>query len=330
MRALLNRREFLGTGVGTALTMYTGRSRAQNRIVAARWSYLEPGFTVLLVKYMVAKKLAEATGAMMAAPQQYTTVSTYYNDFAIGNYDICMGSWDVFAQRYQAGVPIKLLCTISTADMISIVTSEKSIGSVADLRGKTLAAPQSTGTFRIVGALVKESYGLKVGSDIDVLGTDNPASSMTLAMANRADAGLSWEPNVTSGMARQPDLRVIFNAGQAYRNIASGSELPYFAFAVRAEWAEKNPEQVVKVRDVVSRCINGIVEDPEEALRIVGDSAGFPASVLLEALKSKRLSFRFGSMTLADERQNVIKAGEFMKRNGLLNKSVDQDFFVSS
>lgn len=324
----LNRREFLGTGVGAAL--YSGRLFAQNRITPARWSYLEPGFTVLLVKYMMSKKFAEETSAWLAAPQQYTTVSTYYNDFAIGNYDICMGSWDVFAQRHQAGVPIKLLCTISTADMISIVTSEKAIKSVTDLRGKTLAAPQSTGTFRIVGALVKESYGLKVGSDIDVLGTDNPASSMTLAMANRADAGLSWEPNVTSGMTRQPDLRVIFNAGQAYRNIASGSDLPYFAFAVRAEWAQQHPDLVVKLRDVVGRCINEIVDNPEEVLKIVGDSAGFPASILLEAIKSKRLSYRFGSMTSADERQSVIKAGEFMKRNGLLNKSVDQDFFVSS
>ena len=287
-----------------------------------------PGFTVLIARYMEAKKLAEAAGANLAAPREYATVSTYYNDFVAGNYDVCIGSWDVFAQRYEAGVPIKMLCTISSANMISIITGSSDINTVPDLKGKTLAAPQSTGTFRMVASLIKERYGLELGKDINIQGVDNPASSMTMVLADRADGGLSWEPNVSSALARRKDLRIIFNAGSAYREINDGSELPYFGVAVRRELAEKDPDQVARIRQAFDACINGIIANPAEAVSIVADKTGAPPPVLLDALTSKRLSFRFGSMTSPDERANVTKAGEFLKRNGLLKSSIEPAFFI--
>ncbi|WID99812.1 ABC transporter substrate-binding protein (plasmid) [Bosea vestrisii] len=295
-----------------------------------RWAFLVPGFTVLIARYMEAKKLAEAAGANLAAPKEYATVSTYYNDFAAGNYDVCIGSWDVFAQRYEAGVPIKMLCTITSASMIAIVTGNPDVKAVPDLKGKTLAAPQSTGTFRMVSSLIKERYGLELGKDINIQGVDNPASSMTMVLADRADGGLSWEPNISSTLARRKDLRVTFNAGAAYREISDGAELPYFGIAVRRELAERDPEQVTRIRKAFESCITGILADPNEAVGIVADKTGAPPAVLLDALTSKRLSFRFGSMTSAEERANVTKAGEFLKRNGLLKNSVAPAFFIET
>ncbi|MEP9355840.1 ABC transporter substrate-binding protein [Xanthobacter sp. KR7-65] len=329
MTHVFGRREILGAGLGAASLLASGQLRAQSA-PSARWAYLVPGFTVLVARYLEQKKLAEAAGAKMSAPTEYTTVSTYYNDFAAGNYDVCIGSWDVFAQRYEAGVPIRLLCTITSADMISILTGEAAIKSVPDLKGKTLAAPQATGTFRMVSSLIKERYGLELGRDINVQGVDNPATSMTLILADRADGGLSWEPNVSAALARRSNLNLIFNAGSAYREISDGSELPYFGIAVRADFAERYPQEVARIRTTFERCINGIIGDPGEAVGIVSDKTGFPAPVLLDALKSRRLSFRFGSMTAPEERAAVVKAGEFLKRNGLLKKSIDPAFFIAA
>ena len=65
-------------------------------------------------------------------------------------------------------------------------------------------------------------------------------------------------------------------------------------------------------------------------MSLVADSAGAPAPVLLDALTSKRLSFRFGSMASAEDRAQMTKAGEFLKRNGLLKQSIDPGFFIAS
>jgi NitT/TauT family transport system substrate-binding protein len=328
MGLTLHRRHLLQAAMGGAVLARAPAVFAQPA-TPTRWAYLAPGFTALMAPYIAAKNLSEKFGANLAAPTEYTTVSTYYNDFAAGNYDVCIGSWDVFAARYQAGVPIRLLCTITTADMIMILTGDKAINTIEDLRGKTLAAGQSTGTYRMVSGLIKERYKLEVGKDIAVQGVDNPAAAMTLVMANRADAGLSWEPSVSAALKRRPDLRVIFSAGQAYRELAN-STLPYFGVGVREDWAQRNPDAVHRVREVFAACIAGIVADPVDAARVAGSATGFTPDVISDALTSKRLSFRYGSMTDPAEREAMIAAGAFMLRNGLLSKPIDQGFFIAS
>ncbi|MEP9349141.1 PhnD/SsuA/transferrin family substrate-binding protein [Xanthobacter sp. KR7-225] len=328
----LTRRTFLGASFGASLAGgaigVAGRAAPAFAQAAApvRWASLAPGFTILVVQYILAQKLAEKHGVPLAAPTQYTAVSTYYNDFAAGNYDVCIGSWDTFAARQQAGVPIEMLCSITTADMIYIVTGDPAVTDVASLKGKTLAAAQSTGTFRMVAALIKELNGIELGKDVTIQGVDNPAAAMTLVMANRAEAGLSWEPNVTAALMRDAKLRPLFNAGESYRK-ATGLELPYFGVAVRRELAEKNPDLARRVRAMFEDCLARINADPKQAVAVAGQNSGFPQEVLAEAITSRRLRFQFGSMASAEGRATVTKASAFLARNGLLQKPVDDGFF---
>ena len=321
-----DRRRVIAAGAGTALAMSTGMSQAADS-KPGRWAYLTPGFLILIVKNLIEKKILEKHGVVMAPPQEYASVSTYYNDFAAGNYDMSMGSWDVYAARYQAGVPVQLLCTITTADMIYLVTGEKDVKSLADLRGKTIAAPQSTGTYRLVSALAKEKYGLEFGTDVKIQGVDNPAASMTLVMADRADAGLSWEPNISLALKRRSDLRTIFDAGAAYREMTNAS-LPYFSVALQRDWAKQNPDKVKGLRAAFAECLAGINADPEAAVKLVGNTTGFPPEAMAEALKTKRLGFKYGDMSDPAERGNIMKAGQFMVKSGLLTKPLDEGFFV--
>lgn len=329
MTVTLNKRDLLKAGLGAAAVAGMPSQLLADTGAPVRWSYLRPGFTVLIKQYIEAMGLAKKNNANMAPPIEYTGVSTYYNDFTAGNYDIAIGSWDVFAARYQAGVPIQLLCTITTADMISIITADKSVKSINDLRGKTIAALQSTGTFRMVSALLKELYGVQLGKDIAVQGVDNPAAAVTMVMANRADAGLSWEPNISMALHKRPDLRTIFNPGEAYRE-KTKYNLPYFSVAVRSDWAKKNPDQVKRVRQTFADCINGINEHTEEAVKVAGGGTGYPAEVMTDAIRSRRLRFLFGSMAEESERIAVLKASEFLLRNGLLKKKLDNGFFAET
>ncbi len=328
MTRVLDKRNFLKAGLGAAaLAGMPSRLFAQG--TPARWAYLKPGFTVLIAQYIRAKQLMKKNGATLGDPTEYTAVSTYYNDFTAGNYEVCIGSWDVFAARYQAGVPIQLLCTITTGDMISIITGEPSIKGVEDLRGKTLAALQSTGTYRMVSALLKETHGLVLGKDVAIQGVDNPAAAVTLVMANRSDAGLSWEPNITLALHKKPGLRAIFNAGKAYRAMTQHN-LPYFAVGVRRDWAQKNVQEVKSIRQAFADCIDGINNHTDEAVKLAGGGSGYPPEIMADAIRSHRLRFLFGSMADPAERATIDKAGEFLRRNGLLKKPVDDGFFFKA
>src|SRR3954469_23166144 len=110
----ISRRDFLrGTAASAAfgaaaggLGLHLPLARAAG--IQASWANLSPGFTILVTEYMAAKKLDERNGLALGKPTNYTSVSTYYQDFVAGSFDICIGTWDTFAARYLAGVPIQL------------------------------------------------------------------------------------------------------------------------------------------------------------------------------------------------------------------------------
>jgi NitT/TauT family transport system substrate-binding protein len=329
----LTRRGVLAAGAGLALSG-TARwpAHAQNTSAAntpASWAYVTPGFTGLVIQYIMVKRLAQKHNVALAKPAEYSAVASYYDDFAAGKYDICVGSWDVLASQQQAGVPIKLLCTITTADMIFILSGDRDITKPTQLKGRTLAAVKSTGTFRIVSALIQDAFGLELGKDVMIQGVDNPAAAVAEVTTNRADAGLSWEPNVTAALARDEKLHLIFNAGEAYRTLTN-LIFPYFAVAVRQDWAAKNPDSARGLRQLFASCLAGLTTDTLEAVKSAGDGTGFSPEVLADAITSRRLRFVYGSMTDEAERRSVVKASEFLVRYGLMPKPVSDDFFLMS
>ncbi|ABD86425.1 ABC transporter substrate-binding protein [Rhodopseudomonas palustris] len=322
----LTRRDFAFGSAAAAALLAAGRP-ALAADVAVRWASLQPGFTVLPVQYILANKLGQKHGLTLPDPAPYTAVSTYYNDFVAGNYDVCIGSWDTFAARHQAGVPIKYLCTITDANMIALLAPKSGVADVTQLRGKTIAALQSTGTYRMVRALIKEGSGLDIEKDATIQNVDNPAASVTLVMADRADAALSWEPNITTGLVKKPDLRVIFKAGDAYHKIGEG-DLPYFGVGIRQELLDKNPGIAAKIAAVFEDCLKGINADTAKAVDLFGAKTGVANDILKEAMGSKRLTFNFRPMSDPASRKSVLKASEFLARNGLLTKPVDDSFFA--
>lgn len=292
-----------------------------------RWANLAPGFTTVVTEYMIEKKIDRKHKLSLGKPTGYTSVTSYYNDFVVGNYDVCIGTWDTFAARYLAGVPLQFVCSITTASMISIIVPAGGARTIRELQGKTLAAPQSTGTYRMTRATIKELIGFDIESEIKVQNVDNPAASVTLVMANRADAGLSWEPNITVGLNRVPDMKVLYNVGQEYR-AKLGRDLPFFGIAIRKEAAARDPDLARRLDQAFAECLAGITGNIDEAVAIAGANSGTPGPLLKLAITSGRLQFKHVSMGDDEGRDSIKKAGEFLVRNKLLPRSIDDGFFA--
>lgn len=329
----ISRRQFLRTaaagGVAAAAELGFGLPTAWAASTQVSWGNLTPGFTILITQYMQAKKLDEKNGIQFGTPMNYTSVGTYYQDFVAGRFDVCMGTWDTFAARYLAGVPMELVCTITTGEMINIVAPANGPNNVKELAGKTIAALQSSGTYRLTKALIKEYSGIDLEAVATVQNVDNPAAAMTLVMADRADAGLSWEPNISSALKRVPTLKVIYNAGVEYR-AKTGLDLPFFGVAIRKELSAKNPHIARNINQTYADCLAGIMGNVDEAVAIGGAGTGIPADVLKLAISSGRLMFKHGSMMDPAARRSVLAAADLLQRNGLLPKKLDDGFFAAS
>ncbi len=323
-RDLMRSAVMLGAGAGLAPVFGRAAAYASEPV---RWASLTPGFTVLVTEYIRYHKLDVKNGFTLAEPINYTSVPTYYGDFVAGNYDVCIGSWDTFAARYLSRVPIKLLCNISTAQMINIMAPKDGAKTVADLRGKTLAAPQSTGTYRMVRAVVQDVLNVDIEKDMRVQNVTNPATSVTLLRAGSVEGALSWEPNITNVMKDAPNLHVIFNAGDVYKSKYK-QDLPYFGVGITDSLLKKDPKIGERLDGVFRDCIDGILADVPGAVKVVGERTGFAPDVLQEAISSRRLSFKFSSMRDEAGRQSVTTAAKFLVAHKLLPSVPDKDFFA--
>ena len=139
-----------------------------------------------------------------------TSISTLYSEFVAGSFDMTASVFDTWGLNYLAGVPVKLICGLTTADLIGIVVPGNGAKTLADLRGKTIAAPMSSGIYRMTRALVLETSGVDLETDATVQNAQNPAQGLTLLLAGRADAAVAWEPMISSAIgqaARSHDRR---------------------------------------------------------------------------------------------------------------------------
>ncbi len=290
------------------------------------WANLTPGFTIFLSEYIIVKGLDKKFGLSLGKPTSYTAVSTYYNDFVAGNYDICIGSWDTFAARYLAGVPLEFVCGVTTASMIGLVVPADGVRNVRELAGKLVSAPQSTGTYRMTRAVIKELEGFDLEQEARIQNVDNPAASVSLVMAKRADAALTWEPNISAGLVRVPDLRVLYSVGDEYKK-KFGVDLPYFGIAVSKKAVERDKDLARKVDEVFGAALAEIIADPDTAVKLAGAKSGIPDEVLALAIKSERLKFKHQSMREDAGRKTLLVAGEFLQKNKLLPRALDDRFF---
>ena len=306
--------------------MLPAAGAAENAEVS--WASINPGsFTTLVMEYMTKRQLDKKHGVAFPKPQIYTSVNTYYNDFVAENYDMCMGSWDTFASRYQAGVPLQFVCGFTTGNMINILVPANGAKSLEELRGKTIAATQATGTYRVTRALLKDINGLDIEKDMNVQNVDNPAAAVTLVMIDRADAVLVWEPNTSAALARSTDIRVLYSAGDEYRK-KTGAELPYFGVAVRKELLARMPDVARRLDAAFAECVSGIMQDVDAAVDLVGQNAGVDQEVLRAAMKSGRLQFRHFSMADPAGRASVTAASEMLVKNKVLDRPIDDGFFA--
>lgn len=327
-----SRRDFLKmAGSGLAFTTVAGgvpRRATAAEPIKATWPQLAIGFTPLFSSYMTAKGFDREQGLEIVGSQTYVDPGTYYNDFVAGRFDCCIGSWDTFVARYLQGVPIRLLATMTTADMVGILVRGDGPRSVAELRGKQLAAPKATGTYRLTSLLLKRFHKLELENDIPVLNVPSPATAVTYLLADRADGALGWEPSLSIGLQKRPDARLLYNLGEDWRAQTKES-LYFFAIAVQKGFLDRHPGVDQRLIAAMRRTGDEFNRNFDEAITIAARSMKLDEEPLRLAFKSKRVTFVIDPMQ-GLPREALRRQADFLSENGVFPRKVDEQFFHAS
>jgi ABC-type nitrate/sulfonate/bicarbonate transport system substrate-binding protein len=194
----------------------------------------------------------------------------------------------VFQKMRNEGVPVRIVATAVPQSDLAIVTANSAIKTLTDLRGKTLAADMGSQQYQVV-AIYGRAKGLVLGADVTVVQA-NFALARTQLAAGRVDAAMVIEPIVTMMLKENPQYRMIFNGGEAWREL-TGREGWELVVPLREDFIKRAPEAVAKWIAALQDVQAFIKTNVDEADAIVSRTVKLPPGVFKEAIASKRWVF---------------------------------------
>ena len=191
---------------------------------------------------------------------------------------------------------VKMLA-INTLGSLYILENGNTINSFEDLRGKTIYATGQGANPEYVLNYLLEKNGLKVGTDVKVEFKAEHSELASLMAAGNCAIGMLPEPNVSSAMAQNKDLRIALNLNEEWNKVADeNSRLTMGCVIVREEFLNNYPDRVEKFLNELQTSINYAKENPAEAGTLCEAHGIVPkAALATKAIPNCNLTFITGN-----------------------------------
>src|SRR5882757_7284261 len=236
--AALSRRRLTTLATACAFAFaWTTASLAQQRPKISVSSLTLPVFNPIVWNIMKARGFDAKHGFELDI-KAYPSISAFYAAFATGETDVLIGGPTIFQKLYQEGVPLQIIGTGFTLADLVIFAKDPAIKSLADLKGKQLAADMGGSQFQVV-KMYAAAKGLDLVKDITIVNA-NFAVARAQLEADRVDAALVIEPLASIILKQNPSWKVIFNGAQGWKEI-TGQDGWEIVPAMRSDAIAKNP-----------------------------------------------------------------------------------------
>jgi ABC-type nitrate/sulfonate/bicarbonate transport system substrate-binding protein len=239
----------------------------------------------------------------------YGAVGAYYGATASGETDGVGGGPLVFQKMRLEGVPIKMVAAMVDMTSMSVIAKNPAIKSIADLKGKTIAADMASSEYTVL-TLYGKHKGVNFGTDVLVVQA-GPPLVRTQLLADRVDAGMTWEPTLTMTMRDNPAYRVIVNGKQAWREM-TGKDGWLLALGLREDWIAKNAAGLPKVIAALDEAARFMKSNPDECDRILQQAIKLPAGAFKDMITAPRVVYDIRSTADPSTRETlweVVKQG---------------------
>lgn len=168
---------------------------------------------------------------------------------------------------------------INTRGVLYLVEAGNTIQSVADLRGKTICAAGQGSTPEYILNYVLTQNGLTPGTDVTVEYLTEHAEVITALASGKATIGLLPEPNVTSALSSNQNLRIAVDMTEAW-DAVSEQTLVQGCVVVSRAFAETYPAAVKTFLEEYAASVDFVNGNPEEASAMIEAQGIVPKAAL--------------------------------------------------
>ena len=213
---------------------------------------------------------------------------------------------------------------VSTLGVLYVVEAGSEVNSVTDLAGKTVYATGQGATPEYILNYLLDKNGVAGSVEVNYVGEH--AALATMLADGSAEIGMLPEPNVTSTLAGNDNLRIALNLTEEWNKVCS-TELVQGVVIARKSFVNEHPEAIEQFLREYEKSSAFVNENIDEAAKLIVD-AGILGNVEIakKAIPNCNISFSKGeAMHKAVEGMLTVLFEANPK--GIGGKLPDKDFY---
>ena len=181
---------------------------------------------------------------------------------------------------------------VSTLCVLYVVEAGSEVNSVADLAGKTVYATGQGATPEYILNYLLDKNGVAGSVEVNYVGEH--AALATMLADGSAEIGMLPEPNVTSTLAGNDNLRIALNLTEEWNKVCS-TELVQGVVIARKSFVNEHPEAIEQFLREYEKSSAFVNENIDEAAKLIVD-AGILGNVEIakKAIPNCNISFSKG------------------------------------
>ena len=291
-------------------------------------------FVALLLVFLLCMGCALGEGVRVAALKGPTAMGMVYmmNENDAYDFEICASADEITPKIAKGEVDIAALpanlaavlyqrtegevqvLAINTLGVLYIVTTNESLSSVADLKGRTIYSAGKGATPEYALNYILRANGLEPGTDVTVEYKAEHSECLAALLSDEGSLALLPQPFITTALSKAPTMRVAIDLNAEWSALQDddGSALITGVVVTRREFAESNPEAVSKFMDEYAASVEWVNNNTADAAKLIEAFDIVPAAVAEKALPACNICFIMG-----DEMRS--------KLDGYLNVLYDAD-----
>lgn len=157
---------------------------------------------------------------------------------------------------------------VSTLGVLYVVEAGSEVNSVADLAGKTVYATGQGATPEYILNYLLDKNGVAGSVEVNYVGEH--AALATMLADGSAEIGMLPEPNVTSTLAGNDNLRIVLNLTEEWNKVCS-TELVQGVVIARKSFVNEHPEAIEQFLREYEKSSAFVNENIDEAAKLIVD-----------------------------------------------------------
>lgn len=199
---------------------------------------------------------------------------------------------NISAKIYNKNKKVKQIAVVSMG-LIKIISSDKSINSIKDLKNSRISIPAPGSSPDIVSRYIFKSNNVKP----KIIYGSTPEIAK-LIMANKIKTAVLPEPMASLALFKNKNLRLIADATVEWKKINRDSNgIPQVGICINSDLAQKNSRQIKIFMKSYAKSVKWANSNPDAAAKLGADKMKLkiPSAVIRNSIPSMNLTYISGN-----------------------------------